>query len=137
MPSRTLQIDAPRLRSRIGNRPILASRAKYFNKKNALAAALRASRIEVRGTRFEDFLPRSSFLGPRTCPRCRGQFHDSFNFDAELKETLNESSGLTGSPAFPHSDIEIEINRLRECDPGSTPWHIGCKLFRRFKQISL
>jgi hypothetical protein len=37
MPSRTLQIDAPRLRSRIGNRPILASRVKYFNKNMIMA----------------------------------------------------------------------------------------------------
>jgi hypothetical protein len=48
MPSRTLQIDAPRLRSRISNRLILASRAKYFNKKNALSAIAypAGSRIE-------------------------------------------------------------------------------------------
>jgi hypothetical protein len=137
MPSRTLQIDAPRLRSRISNRSILASRAKYFNKKNALGAALRAGRIEDRGTRFEVFIPRSSFLGPRACPRERGRFHDSFNFDAELKETLNENSVLTALSTFASPDKDIHINLLRESSPGLTPWHIGCKLFRRFKQISL
>jgi hypothetical protein len=137
MPSRTLRIDVPRLRSRINNRSILTSRAKYFNKKNALGYALRAVRVEDRGTRFEVFIPRSSFLGPRVCPRERGRFHDSFNFDAELKETLNEISSVAGLPAFPYPDKEYKISRLRESDPASTPWHIGCKLFRRFKQISL
>jgi hypothetical protein len=65
------------------------------------------------------------------------QFHDSFNFDAELKETLNESSGVTVPLAFSYSDKGFKISLLRESDPKSTPWHIGCKLFRRFKQISL
>jgi hypothetical protein len=132
-----LRIDVPRLRSRINNRSILASRTKYFNKKNALGSALRAVRVEDRGTTFEVFIPRSSFLGPRACPRERGRFHDSFNFDAELKETLNESSSLTGPLVFAYSDKWFKISLLRESDPGSTPWHIGCKLFRRFKQISL
>jgi len=137
MPSLTRRNLTPGLRCRINNRPILASRAEYFNKKNALGAALRAGRIEARGTRFKDFIPRSSFLGPRTCPRSHEQFHDSFNFDEELKETLNENWGLVFSPAFHFHDKYLNIRLLQEYVPASTPWHIGCKLFRRFKQISL
>jgi hypothetical protein len=93
--------------------------------------------------RFEVFFPRSSFLGlvpvrrPPNCSAAGGRLHDSFNFDAELKETLNESLDLTVPPTFPASDKEFKISRLRESGPELSPWHIGCKLFRRFKQISL
>jgi len=137
MPSLTRRNLTPGLRCRINNRPILASRAEYFNKKNALGAALRAGRIEARGTRFKDFIPRSSFLGPRTCPRSHEQFHDSFNFDEELKETLNDSSSFRVPFALSSSHIRFDFNLLRENDLESSPWHMGCKPFRRFEQISL
>jgi len=65
------------------------------------------------------------------------QFYDSFNFNSELKETLNENWGLVFSPAFHFHDKYLNIRLLQEYVPASTPWHIGCKLFRRFKQISL
>jgi len=38
---------------------------------------------------------------------------------------------------FASPDKYLNIRLLREYDFGLTPWHIGCKLFRRFKQISL
>jgi hypothetical protein len=92
----------------------------------ALRFAQAGSRIEARGSRI-------SFLGPRTCPRSRGRFHDSFNLDAELKETLNESSGLRVPFASSSSDKYFDFNLLRENDLESTPWHMGCKPFRRFE----
>jgi hypothetical protein len=68
---------------------------------------------------------------------CLFSFHDSFNFDAELKETLNESPSFRVPFAASRSDISHYFKRLRENRLGSTPWHIGCKPFRRFEQISL
>jgi hypothetical protein len=65
------------------------------------------------------------------------QFHDSFNFGAELKETLNDSSSFKVPFAPSCSDISFDFDVLREIDLESTPWHMGCKPFRRFEQISL
>jgi hypothetical protein len=127
MPSLTRRILTPGPRCRIGNRPILASRAKYFNENISMA---KGEGLKAKGRE------RTNVKGPYLLPfafRPPHPFHDSFNLDAELKETLNESSGLRVPFASSSSDIIFNFNRLREIYLWSTPWHIGCKPFRRFE----
>jgi hypothetical protein len=115
MPSPARRILTPGLRCQIGNRPILASRAKYFNENISMAKgegpkAKGRERTNVKGPYL---LPFAFCLLPFAF-RPPHPFHDSFNFDAELKETLNESSGLRVPFASSPSYIYFVLNYLRE-----------------------
>jgi hypothetical protein len=79
----------------------------------------------------------ASVRGPSNSSLDRKRFHESFNFDRELKETLNERRRNGVSAGARDRKIQHHLGWLREKSPLSTPWHIGCKLFRRFGQISL
>jgi hypothetical protein len=108
MPSAARRILTPHLRCRINNRPILASRAKYFNENISMAngegpKAKGRERTNVKGPYLLPF----AFRPPHS-------FYDSFNFDSELKETLNESSELRVPFASSPSDISFVLNYLRE-----------------------
>jgi hypothetical protein len=63
LPSPARRNLTPGLRCQIGNRPILASRAEYFNKKNALHKGPRKKNLEPRASILDPgFHPRTSHL---------------------------------------------------------------------------
>jgi len=105
--------------AKTGNRPILAFQAEYFNKKNALGICVLCHVLCVmqRSVRIDKSEAGSKLRFSLFCicpisAKSQVQFHDSLNFNAALKETLNETSFPAFSPALLRHDKSTNINML-------------------------